>query len=101
MVQRSGGNLGAVGILFILGFSLLMIILAVVIWWKIFAKAGYSGAMGLLMFIPLVNLIMLLILAFGEWPVQRELQQLRQQLGQQPYYPPQAAQPGYYQPPQR
>ncbi len=104
MVNRSGDSIGALGLLFILGFSLVMIIVAVIIWWKIFAKAGYSGAMGLLMFIPLVNLIMLLILAFGEWPIHRELQQLRQQLAQQPqsYYPPQGGYPpqGYYQPPQ-
>lgn len=43
------------------------------IWWKIFSKAGYSGAMGLLMAVPFVNFIMLLILAFGDWPVQKEL----------------------------
>jgi hypothetical protein len=91
MTDRSGEAIGALGLLFILGISVVMIIVSVLIWWKIFSKAGYSGAMGLLMFIPLVNLIMLLILAFGEWPIQREVQQLRQQLAQQPYYPQQNA----------
>ena len=51
------------------------------IWWKIFKKAGYSGALGLLMFIPVINFILLLILAFSKWPIQRQLEQLQQQLG--------------------
>src|SRR5215216_7087898 len=100
MINRSG--VGAIGLLFILGFSIIMIIFAIVIWWKIFSKAGYSGAVGLLMFIPIVNLIALLILAFGEWPIQREVQMLRQQLAQQSHaYPAQGAyqQQSYYQPP--
>ena len=53
------------------------------IWWKIFKKAGYSGALGLLMFIPVINFILLLILAFSKWPIQRQLEQLQQQLGTQ------------------
>ena len=56
-------------LLFIVGFMALF----AVIWWRIFANAGYSGAMGLLMLIPVVNLAMLLILAFGEWPVHRKI----------------------------
>ncbi|HEX9372592.1 MAG TPA: hypothetical protein VF897_16390 [Roseiflexaceae bacterium] len=68
------------------------IIFLVSIWWKIFAKAGYSGALSLLMFIPVVNFILLLILAFGEWPIHRELRLLRERSGQVPvanvYYPP-------------
>jgi hypothetical protein len=47
------------------------------IWWKIFSKAGYNGAMGLLMFVPIVNLIMIGVLAFSEWPIQKELSELR------------------------
>ncbi|EGD50802.1 hypothetical protein TheetDRAFT_2406 [Thermoanaerobacter ethanolicus JW 200] len=48
------------------------IILYGIIWWKIFDKAGYGGAYGLLMFIPIVNFVMLLVLAFAEWPVLRD-----------------------------
>jgi uncharacterized membrane protein len=65
-------------------FTLLVIILAiafavlsVVIYWRIFAKAGYNGALGLLMFVPIVNFIVLCLLAFGEWPIYRELDELR------------------------
>ncbi len=57
------------------------IVLAVVIYWKIFSKAGYNGAMGLLMFIPIANFIAILILAFGEWPIHRELNDLRARAG--------------------
>lgn len=38
--------------------------------WRIFAKAGYSGAMSLIALIPgLGPLICICILAFGNWPV--------------------------------
>ncbi|MGI5917990.1 MAG: hypothetical protein ACOX9A_16260 [Anaerolineae bacterium] len=58
-------------------FGLALLILSVVIYWRIFSKAGYSGALGLLMFIPIANLIALLILAFGTWPIEEELRRLR------------------------
>ena len=69
-------------------FSLIAIIFAVVIYWRIFAKAGYSGALGLLMFVPIVNIIMLCILAFGEWPIYKELNYLRQVATRGQQYPP-------------
>jgi hypothetical protein len=40
--------------------------------------------MGLLMLIPVANLIMLLVLAFGEWPIEREVKALRAATGQAP-----------------
>ena len=35
---------------------------------KIIQKAGYSGWWFLVSFVPLVNLIMLWVFAFAEWP---------------------------------
>jgi hypothetical protein len=71
-----------------------IIVFSVIIYWKIFSKAGYSGALGLLMFVPIANIVVLCILAFGEWPIYRELNQLRQmaaaryaQNPQNPQYP--------------
>src|SRR2546426_7514932 len=61
-------------------FSLIAIIFSVIIYWRIFSKAGYSGAMGLLMFVPIANIVVLCILAFGEWPIYRELKYLREQV---------------------
>ena len=46
---------------------------------KIFSKAGYPWALGLLMLVPIANLVMLLVLAFGDWPIHREMRLLRQQ----------------------
>ena len=53
---------------------LTMLLGAVVIvlpFWKIFAKAWFSGWLGLLMIVPMVNLIALYVLAFSDWPMAR------------------------------
>ncbi|MDP9024434.1 MAG: hypothetical protein M3N13_03525 [Candidatus Eremiobacteraeota bacterium] len=43
------------------------------VFWRIFAKAGYNGALGLLCLIPSVGpLVCLLILAFGTWPNEQQ-----------------------------
>lgn len=44
-------------------------------WWKIFSKAGYSGARSLLFLLPIVNVLVFLLFAFSEWPVQRRARQ--------------------------
>jgi hypothetical protein len=72
-----------VGVLFFLLFT----VLTIVIWCKIFSKAGYSWALGLLMLVPIANLIMMLVLAFSDWPVHKELRLLKQPM-------PPAQQPG-------
>jgi hypothetical protein len=71
---------GLFGVLFVLGFF----ILGLVVNWMIASKAGYNGVLSLLMFIPFVNLIVLLIFAFSKWPVQRELELLRAGTGSWP-----------------
>jgi hypothetical protein len=50
---------------------LLLILLVIFVWpwWKIFKKAGYPGWFGLGMFVPLLNLILLFYFAFAEWPI--------------------------------
>ena len=71
--------------------ALASLVFGIIIYWKIFSKAGYNGAMSLLLFVPIANIIVLCILAFGEWPIYRELNQLRQmrnaQYQQNPQYP--------------
>ncbi len=57
-----------IGIFIIIGFAF-----TIIIQWKIATKAGFSGPMSLLMLIPMVNLIVLCIFAFGEWPIERAL----------------------------
>ncbi len=63
--------------LFVLLVALFSIVFAVIIWWRICSKAGYSGALGLLMLVPLANIILLLVLAFGTWPIEEEVRRLR------------------------
>ncbi len=47
-----------------------LILIAVSIWafWKIFSKAGYNGALSLLMLIPFVNLVVIVWFALADWP---------------------------------
>ncbi len=68
-----------------------VIALLVVVWWRIFSLAGYSGALGLLMLVPVANLIVLLVLAFSTWPIEEELRRLR--AGQPPVAPAPGATP--------
>lgn len=85
--------------LFSLIIGLIALIFAIIIYWRIFSKAGYSGARSLLMLIPVVNLIIIIMFAFSEWPIQRELNQLRQTAGGRPGGFQQYPQPGQYQQP--
>ena len=56
---------------------LIVAVLPLIAFWRIFSKAGYPGALGILMIVPVVNLVMFFFLAFAEWPVLKELAALR------------------------
>jgi len=58
---------------FVLGVALLIAFVA----WRITAKTGYPGVMGLLYFVPIANLVLLCVLAFSQWPIEREIEALR------------------------
>ena len=72
-------------VIVLVSLILLMIVLAnlvsILIFCKIFAKAGYHWAFGLLTVVPIANLLVPFFLAFADWPAQRELRDLRQRLG--------------------
>jgi glucan phosphoethanolaminetransferase (alkaline phosphatase superfamily) len=59
--------------------ALLVTIIKILIYCKVFSKAGYHWALGLLMLVPIANIIMPFVLAFGDWPIQKELRLLKQQ----------------------
>ena len=82
--MNNNGN--PAGLLCMLVVIVAVVALVITIWWKIWDKTGYGGAMSLLMLIPLVNFIMLLVLAFGDWPVQQELRRLRRELAERDEY---------------
>jgi hypothetical protein len=51
--------------------ALILLALVVIPYWKIWQRTGHSGAWGLLMLVPLANVISLWVLAFKEWPALR------------------------------
>lgn len=56
----------------LLVMPIVMLVFAAILiipYWFIWKKAGFSPWLSLLMFIPLVNLIMLYVLAFSQWKV--------------------------------
>jgi Na+-translocating ferredoxin:NAD+ oxidoreductase RnfD subunit len=84
-----GNNWGAEGafcllflslVVFAMLVGLVVIIIKTWIYCRIFSKAGYSWALGLLILVPIANIIIPFVLALGDWPVQKELRQLRQQV---------------------
>lgn len=60
-----------IGYLALILFYLAIVGTFVLAYWKIWTKAGFSGAWSLLMFIPIVNIAAFFYLAFAEWPVHR------------------------------
>jgi hypothetical protein len=49
-------------------FWLIGAIIAIIPFWRICTRIGWSPWLSLLMAIPLVNLIFLYVLAFSDWP---------------------------------
>ena len=66
-------------IMFIALFVLIGAAIKVLIFCKISSKAGYSWALGLLMLVPIADIILAFFLAFADWPVQKKLRKLKQQ----------------------
>lgn len=75
-----GPGIGVMIALFVLGIITAVIAIKAIISCMIFAKAGYHWALGLLMVVPIAHIIMPFVLAFGKWPIQKELEQLRREL---------------------
>ena len=63
-----GGIPGFFELLIILFVSAFVFIIPVVAFWRICEKAGFPGPLGLLMLVPLANIILPLYLAFTDWP---------------------------------
>ncbi len=66
-------------VMFAIFVALIVTIIKILIYCKVFSKAGYCWALGLLMLVPIVNIIMPFIFAFADWPIQKELRALKQQ----------------------
>ena len=61
-------DLGGILLTGFMFMSVFVMLICVIPFWKIFRKAGFPPALSLLMPIPGVNLVLLYILAFADWP---------------------------------
>ena len=52
--------------------ALVIIIFLLFIWVRIVGKTGNNKWLGLLMIVPLVNIIFMIWLAFSAWPVEKK-----------------------------
>jgi len=68
MDNSSAAAAGALTIGLVVG--LVAFIVMMVPYWRIVSKAGYNGWLSLLMLVPLVNIVMLFVFAFSEWPIE-------------------------------
>ena len=57
--------------------GLALVLVYVLAWWRVFARAGFPGALAWLMLVPPIALGLWLFLAFAPWPSRRELRALR------------------------
>lgn len=92
MDHSSAATAGVLATVILVYAIVLILAIAFTIWvyWRIFARAGFSGALSLLNFVPGVGqLICMIILAFGRWPIEDELAAL-QARGSGPTSPPPA-----------
>jgi hypothetical protein len=79
---------GAMAFVFLIYAVIIALVIAV--HWKIASKAGYPGWYALGLLVPCVNLVLIVLFAFTEWPIERELRELRgmsPQPGNYPRYP--------------
>ena len=79
---------GVFGVFFVLVF-----LFSLVCQIKIITKAGYSGWYVLTAFVPILNIVMFLVFAFGKWPIQTRLENAERG-GSRGYAPPQFVQAG-------
>ena len=76
---RMAGAMQLILILFIAVIVLTFTAIKVFSFCRIFSKAGYSWAFGLLMFLPFSELVIPLILALIDWPVCKKLRLSKQE----------------------
>jgi hypothetical protein len=61
----------------LIGLLVAMLIVFAIAFWKISSKAGLAPWLGLLMLLPVVNLIVGLYVAFASWPALAEVGRLK------------------------
>jgi len=77
MFDTSTGTLSGVALTAVIIIGIAIWLVFVIAYIKIITRAGYSGWWVLIIIVPIANIVMLLIFAYKEWPIQRELAELR------------------------
>ncbi len=54
-------------------FGVVSLVLMVAPFWMLWKRTGHSGWISLTMLVPFLNLIMLYVLAFKSWPIEKDL----------------------------
>ena len=88
--QFAGLGAGILGAALLIGLAVVAFIIYMI--WRVFTKAGMSGALSLLVLVPFGVIIVLCILAFGKWNVVPVSSQLGNTY---PPYPPNPLPPTY------
>ena len=63
---------GMYELIVILGVLASGILLSVLPFWMICTKAGFPGALSLLMLVPIANVVLPFYIAFAEWPAHKQ-----------------------------
>lgn len=79
--EAIGVAIAIAGVAFAIFVSLVVTIVTALIFCRIFHKAGFHWALGLLMIVPIANVIMPFYLAFSDWPIEKELRAMKQSAG--------------------
>lgn len=74
-------GMAIIGVLLVLFIALVVTAITALIYCRIFHKAGYHWALGLLLLVPIANIIIAFYLAFSDWPIQKELRAMKQSAG--------------------
>lgn len=54
-------------------FLVVIAIPLLIAWVRIFTRIGWPAWLGILIVVPLVNLALILVMAFKEWPIEKRL----------------------------
>jgi|GEM_PF-730793 len=95
--MNDGAILGLGAGFFLLVFAVIIFI-GIFPYWMICKKAGYSGALSLLLLVPIANIIFIFYLALSDWPIQQRVRDLEARFGPNqgwPQQPPQYPQQQY------
>jgi len=63
---------GIIELIIMLGIVIVVSLLVVIPFWKICTKAGFHGALSLLMLVPIANIILPFYIAFADWPALKD-----------------------------